>query len=322
VHLLDQLDALEQRRPASGVLELPDGDRFEVTNLSKVYWPKGKLTKGDLMRHYVRASKYILPVLDKRPLVLKRFPNGVAGQQFYQHRAGDRLPANVDVATIQADDEERPHLIGGALKTLLYTSQLAAISQDPWFSRIGSDEHIDHVAIDLDPPDGLPFARVRDVARWVGETLDSLGITGFPKTSGAGGLHIYVQMAPKTSFDTGFLFAQIVATAVADAHPKLATVERSIKARGKRVYVDYMQNVRGKTLASAYSARASEFAGVSTPLTWQELETDVVPKDFTIANFESRMKSVGDLWARLRKAKGADLRGITKRRGTEAQRKK
>lgn len=266
------------------------------------------------MRHYVRAAPYILPVLDKRPLVMKRFPNGITGQPFYQHRAADRLPANVDVATLAADGEQRPHLIGGALKTLLYTVQLGAISQDPWFSRVGSDDEIDHVAIDLDPPDDLPFARVREVALWVGDALDALGVAGVPKTSGAGGVHIYIPMAPKTSYDTGYLFAQVVATMVAEAHPTLATTERSVKARGTRVYVDFMQNVRGKTLASAYSARASEFAGVSTPLTWTELETGIVPKDFTIQNFDWRMRTVGDLWSRLRKTKGADLSTITEPR--------
>jgi bifunctional non-homologous end joining protein LigD len=114
-------------------------------------------------------------------------------------------------------------------------------------------------------------------------------------------------MSPGTSYDSGFLFAQIVATMVAEKHPREATIERSIKARGRRVYVDYMQNVLGKTLASAYSARASEFAGVSTPLTWDEVEAGVSPRDFTIANFDQRMKEAGDIWAALRKAKPPDL---------------
>jgi bifunctional non-homologous end joining protein LigD len=117
-------------------------------------------------------------------------------------------------------------------------------------------------------------------------------------------------MAPGTPYESGFLFAQIVATTVAERHPKEATIERSIKARGRRIYVDYMQNVLGKTLASAYSARASEFAGVSTPLTWEEVEEGVEPQDFTIASFAQRIKDAGDPWAGLRKAKGADLRAL------------
>jgi bifunctional non-homologous end joining protein LigD len=307
--LLGQLDAI-QDGSGSGVLELPGGDRLEVTNLRKMFWPKLKLTKGDLFRHYVRMAPYILPVLADRPLVMKRYPNGVDGKPFYQHRAPDKLPPGVRVERATSETETRPHLIGGSLLTLLYTAQLASISQDPWFSKIGSEDIVDHVAIDLDPPDGLPFARVLDVARWVREELDALKAPGFAKTSGSGGLHIYVPMPADTPYEAGLLFCQIVATMVAKKHPKLATIERSLKARGGRIYVDYMQNARGKTLASAYSARANEFAGVSAPLTWAEVDEGVSPKDFTMRTIAARLEAVGDLWAPLRKSKGADLRAV------------
>jgi bifunctional non-homologous end joining protein LigD len=210
---------------------------------------------------------------------------------------------------VQSSDN-RPQLVGGNLKTLLYTTQLAAISQDPWFSRVGSEDMVDHVAIDLDPPEDLPFARVLDVAQWVRDELALLKAPGFPKTSGAGGLHIYVPMPRETPYDAGLLFCQIVATMVARKHPKAATVERSIKARGRRVYVDYLQNIKGKTLASAYSVRANAFAGVSTPLTWEEVEAGVTPRDFTMRNIATRLTAVGDLWAALRKAKGANLKAV------------
>jgi bifunctional non-homologous end joining protein LigD len=309
--LLDQLDVLE-KGAGSGTLALPGGERLEVTNLGKVFWPALKLTKGDLLRHYVRVAPSILPALDERPLVMKRYPHGVAGPPFYQHRAPDKLPPGVRVAIADAGSEQRAHLIGGDLKTLLYTAQLASISQDPWFSRIGSLDAVDHVAIDLDPPEGLPFRKVLDVARWVREELDAVGAPGFPKTSGSGGLHVYIPMRTGTPYAAGFIFCQIVATRVAEKHPKAATIERSIAARGQRIYVDYMQNVLGKTLASAYSPRANEFAGVSTPLTWDEVDTGVSPRDFTIVNFANRLKAVGDLWAGLRKSKGVDLVSTTK----------
>jgi bifunctional non-homologous end joining protein LigD len=317
--LLKKLDEIE-RGPGGGVITFPGG-RLEVSNLGKVFWPAAggskrtrptsqrALTKGDLLRHYVRVAPMILPVLADRPLVMKRFPNGIAGAPFYQHRAPDKVPDGVRIERVATGTETRPHLVGGSLTTLLYTAQLGSISQDPWFSRVTSPG-VDHIAIDLDPPDGLPYARVLDVARWVRDALDSLKATGFAKTSGAGGLHVYVPMAPGTPYESGFLFAQIVATTVAERHPKEATIERSIKARGRRIYVDYMQNVLGKTLASAYSARASEFAGVSTPLTWEEVEEGVEPQDFTIASFAQRIKDAGDPWAGLRKAKGADLRAL------------
>ena len=326
--LLTQLDEIE-RGPGGGVLTFPGG-RLEVSNLGKTFWPSpggskktrptqsgsrpgpgpGALTKGDLFRHYVRVAPMILPVLADRPLVMKRFPDGITGPPFYQHRAPDKVPDGVRIERVATGTETRPHLVGGALATLLYTAQLGSISQDPWFSRVPSPGVIDHVAIDLDPPDGLPYARVLDVARWVRDVLDALKATGFAKTSGAGGLHVYVPMAAGTTYESGLLFAQIVATTVAEQHPKEATVERSIKARGRRIYVDYMQNGLGKTLASAYSARASAFAGVSAPITWEEVEDGVEPQDFTVATFAQRIKEAGDPWAGLRKAKGPDLKTL------------
>jgi bifunctional non-homologous end joining protein LigD len=303
--LLTQLDEIEAG-PGGGVITFDNG-RLEVSNLRKLFWPKLKLTKGDLLRHYVRVAPFILPVLDDRPLVMKRYPNGVAGAPFYQHRAPDKVPAGVRIERVNAGTEIRPHLIGGGLATLLYTAQLGAISQDPWFSRVQMPQVIDHIAIDLDPPDGLPYRRVLDVARWVRDAIVSVKATGFAKTSGAGGLHVYVPLPPQTPYESGLLLAQIIATMVAERHPKEATIERSVKARGRRIYVDYMQNALGKTLASAYSARASEFAGVSTPLTWDEVDEGVSPRDFTVANFDQRITSAGDLWAGLRKSKGTKL---------------
>ena len=309
--LLEQLDAI-QDAAGDGVLRLPDGSALEVTNLRKPFWSQPDLTKGDLFRHYVRVAPHILPALADRPLVMKRYPNGVAGKPFYQHRAPDKAPAGVRIEMAQTETETRPHIIGGSLVTLLYTVQLASISQDPWFSRMQSPDTVDHVAIDLDPPEGAPFRRVLDVARWVHEELEALGAPGYPKTSGSGGLHVYIPMPPDTPYEAGLLFCQIVATMVAKKHPKAATVERAIKARGGRIYVDFLQNIRGKTLASAYSARANDFAGVSTPLTWEEVEEGVSPKDFTIGTFAARLDAVGDLWAALRRAKGADLRAVMK----------
>jgi bifunctional non-homologous end joining protein LigD len=303
--LLTQLDEIEAG-PGGGVITFDTG-RLEVSNLRKLFWPKLKLTKGDLFRHYVRVAPFILPVLEDRPLVMKRYPNGIAGAPFYQHRAPDKVPAGVRIERVNAGTEIRPHLVGGGLATLLYTAQLGAISQDPWFSRVQTPQMIDHIAIDLDPPDGLPYRRVLDVARWVRDALVSVKATGFAKTSGAGGLHVYVPLPSQTTYESGLLFAQLIATTVAERHPKEATIERSVKARGRRIYVDYMQNALGKTLASAYSARASEFAGVSTPLTWDEVDEGVSPRDFTVANFDQRMTSAGDLWAGLRKSKGTKL---------------
>jgi bifunctional non-homologous end joining protein LigD len=307
--LIQQLDDLQKSR-RDGVLALPDGGRLNVTNLHKVFWPKLKLTKGDLFRYYARMARFILPAVADRPLVMKRFPNGVAGPPFYQHRAPE-VPEGVRSEVVSVA-EARPQIIGGDLETLLYTTQLAAISQDPWFSRVAHPQFADYAAFDLDPSEGVPYARVLDVARWIRDELDALKAFGVPKTSGSEGLHIYIPLPAGTPYDAGLLFCQIVATVVVQKHPTIATIERSVKARGKRVYIDCLQNILGKTLATAYSARASDWAGVSTPLTWAEVDAGVDPRGFTIETVPARLERVGDLWAALRKSRGVNLESVTR----------
>ncbi len=308
--VINQLRALEDARK-DGVITLPGGSELAITNLHKLFWPKLELTKGDLFRYYATVAPFILPAVKDRALVMKRFPNGVDAKPFYQHRATSP-PAGVRVELVEHSDENRPQFIGGDLITLLYMTQLAAISQDPWFSRVQSPELVDYVAIDLDPMPGVGFTQILDVARWVRDELDALGAPGVPKTSGAEGLHIYIPMPKRTPYETGVLFCQIVATIVAHKHPKVATVERAVKSRGRTVYVDYLQNILGKTLATAYSARASDYAGVSTPLTWREVDAGVEREAFTIETVPARLLEVGDLWEPLRRSKGIDLERITR----------
>jgi bifunctional non-homologous end joining protein LigD len=306
--VLEQLRVLEDAG-RDGTIELPGRQTLAVTNLRKVFWPKLRLTKGDLFRYYVQVAPCVLPAIADRPLVMKRFPNGIAGKPFYQHRA-EQAPQGVRVEKV-AVAEERPHLIGGDLITLMYTTQLAAISQDPWFSRVQSAEYADYAAIDLDPPDDMPFRQVLEVARHVHDELERLGAPAFAKTSGAAGLHIYIPLPPRTPYEAGLIVCQIVATVVASKYPKLATVERTVRARGGRIYLDYLQNILGKTLASAYSARASEYAGVSAPLTWREVHEGVNREDFTIRTMPDRLKSEGDLWKSIRAIKPVDLSKVS-----------
>ncbi|HEX6162838.1 MAG TPA: DNA ligase D [Vicinamibacterales bacterium] len=304
--IVDQLDEFERARK-NGRLKLPDGDWLEVTNLHKVFWPQVKKTKGDLIRYYAKISPYILPVVDNRPLVMKRLPNGVEGPSFYQHRAPEPVPPGIRIETLPNDDVPA-RLIGGSLKTLLYMAQLASISMDPWFSTMDDIECADQVAIDLDPQPGATFDQILDCAEWVEEELDRVKVQGFPKTSGSEGLHVYIPLPPGTPYEAGMLFCQIIATMIAAKHPKVATVERMVKRRKDgTVYVDYLQNIIGKTLACAYSARGSPFAGVSTPLTWKEVRQRPKPQDFTIDTIHARLKKTGDLWAKMRKHKGTDL---------------
>ena len=198
--VVDQLQALEDAR-RDGAIALPDGSRMSVTNLAKLFWPKLKLTKGDLLRYYATVAPFILPVVADRPLVMKRFPNGVDDPvAFYQQRKQkEQPPAGVRIEVLPPDIDpiDEPgteRFIGGSLITLLYMTQLAAISQDPWFSRVQSPMDADYVAIDLDPGDGATFAQVRDVACWVRDELEALQVPAFPKTSGSRGLHIYIPL--------------------------------------------------------------------------------------------------------------------------------
>jgi bifunctional non-homologous end joining protein LigD len=301
-----QLQDFEDRK-RDGRLVLPGDDWLDVTNLQKVFWPEPGYTKGDLLRYYARIAPLILPVVSERPLVMKRFPNGVQSDAFYQHRAPDVYPRGVRVEPVPGADVPTM-FIGGQLKTLLYMTQLAAISQDPWFSKLGALAEADVVAIDLDPQPGATFRQIQDVALWVYEELQRLKVPAFPKTSGSEGLHIFIPLPPGSTYEIGVLFCQIIATIVASKHPKVATIERMVKRRpAKTIYVDYLQNIPGKTLACAYSARASAFAGVSTPLKWSEVDDDIAPQDFTIKTVEKRLRKVGDLWAGLRTVKPADL---------------
>ena len=216
--VVDQLRALEDARK-DGTIALPDGSRLGVTNLAKLFWPKLKLTKGDLLRYYATVAPLILPVVADRPLVMKRFPNGVDDRvAFYQQRRQkEQPPAGVRIETLPddldpIDEPGAERFIGGSLITLLYMTQLAAISQDPWFSRVQSPLDADYVAIDLDPGEGATLAQVLDVARWVRDELESMKVPGVPKTSGSRGLHIYIPLPPGTSYESGQLFCQIVAT--------------------------------------------------------------------------------------------------------------
>jgi len=313
--VIDRLRELEDARK-DGELALPNGDRVNVTNLSKVFWPALKLTKGDLLRYYVEVSPWVLPAVDDRPLVMKRFPNGIKAKAFYQQRSREeRPPKGVRIEVLDEgepiDEPNAKRLVGGSLTTLVYMAQIAAISQDPWFSRVQSPFDADYAAIDLDPTAGASFDAVLDVARWVRDELTSLGVPAFPKTSGSNGMHIYIPLKPHTSYESGMLFCQIVATLVATRHPKAATVERMVARRRRgTIYIDYLQNILGKTLATAYSARASDYAGVSTPLTWKEVDAGVDPREFTIRTAPARFRKVGDLWKGLRESEPADLESV------------
>jgi len=281
-----------------GELTLPTGT-LDVSNLDKVFFPQTGQTKGDLLRYYARISPVLLPAIANRPLVMKRFPNGLKGKAFFQQRAPDDPPVCVRVESV-ADEglKTQRRIIGGDLATLLYVAQLGAISIDPWNSRVGSVQDADYAIIDLDPGPRAGFGRVVDVALAVKDVLDSLGLHAVPKTSGASGLHIVLPLPPRVPNDGARTIAELVATKVAESHPKLATIERWVKSRAaSAVYVDFLQNIRGKTVAGVYSVRAKPGATVSTPLAWEEVDEHLDPADFTMDAVIERVRTLGDLWS-------------------------
>ena len=294
---------VEQLRAAPGarqaVLHIDASTTLDISNLGKVFFPAAKVTKGRLLEYYAEVSPYLLPALADRPLVLKRYPNGIKADAFYQQKAPDKAPSGIRVEEV-ADDgiTTQRRLIGGDLATLLYVIQLGAVSTDPWHSRVQTIAEADYSIVDLDPGPNATFRRVIKVARWVKEVLDEFGLHAVPKTSGASGIHIVLPLPRGAGYDVSVTLAELVARRVNEKHPKETTVIRAVKSRpADAVYVDYLQNIRGKTVASVYSARAETHASVSTPLDWTELVDDLEPRDFTIHNVPDRIRRLGDLWA-------------------------
>lgn len=295
--IIAQLTRIEQHS-GSGILGLSSQRKLELSNLDKIFFPRARRTKGDLLRYYTRIAPWLLPAIADRPLVMKRFPNGVDGESFYQQKAPPDPPPIVRVEAVSDEGlTTQRRIIGGDLATLLYVVQLGAISIDPWHSRIGSIANADYAIIDLDPGPRSQFRRVVQVARWVHEELEAFGLHAVPKTSGASGMHIVLPLGTGTPNESARLVAELIATQVAERHPKETTVNRWVQSRPtSAVYVDFLQNIRGKTVASVYSARAEASATVSTPLRWTELTDDLDPRELTIDTVPDRVRSVGDLW--------------------------
>lgn len=292
-----QLEQIE-RRSGEGTLDLGLGRSLHVSSLGKIFFPESGLTKGDLMRYYAWVSPLLLPLLKDRPLILKRFPNGIAGPSFYQQNAGANVPSGVRIAEVQAEDGKKsPRLIGGDLQTLLYTVQLGTIAVHPWQSRLRSSAFADYSTIDLDPGDDVPFTRVVELARRIGDVLAHLGLNGAVKTSGSSGLHVVVPLPARTTYSRSAALAEVISARMAADYPELATTERRIKARPRgTIYVDAQQNSRGKSVACAYSVRERLVAPVSAPLRWDELTARLRIETFTVRSMPRRVARCGDVW--------------------------
>ena len=287
-----------ERDGGDGTVAIARGAELKVSSLGKIYFPDDEFSKGDVMRYYAHVAKLILPVIADRPLVLKRTPEGISGETFFQQKPPEHAPSVVRIENVVSDEGvSQPRITGGDLATLLYTVQIGCISVDPWLSRIGSLDAMDYAILDLDPGPRATFDRAMEVALWVKEELDARGLRAALKTSGSRGLHIAIPLPLRIPYETGVLLAQLIATRVATAHPRDATVERSVKARPPAaIYVDYLQNVKGKSVAGAYCVRAKPGATVSTPLDWKELRAGLDLRGFTIETVPARVVKLGDIW--------------------------
>jgi bifunctional non-homologous end joining protein LigD len=287
-----------ERGDGEGDLDLGRGVTLHVSSLGKLYFPETGVTKGGLMRYYTRVSPMLLPEIDGRPLVLKRFPDGVGGPMFFQQDAGPHIPDVVRVRALRTEEKGmRARIIGGDLATLLYTVQLGAIEVHPWLSRVDDIVSADRCLIDLDPGDDVPFSEVVTLARDVLRIAGECGLPAAVKTSGSSGIHVVLSLPERTSYDTSAALAMLMARAVEAQHPERATVERTISARpAGTIYVDAMQNARGKSAASAYSARARPAATVSAPLAPGELTARLRMEAFTVRTMPARVARVGDIW--------------------------
>jgi bifunctional non-homologous end joining protein LigD len=287
-----------ENRGGDGDVELGKGRSLHVSSLDKVFFPEPGITKGAVMRYYARMSRYILPDIDGRPLILKRYPDGVEGQMFFQQDAGAHVPEVVRVTAVQTLDKGKQNrIIGGDLATLLYTVQLGAIEVHPWFSRIEKLDAPDRALIDLDPGEGVPFPKVVELAQDIVKVARECHLPVALKTSGSRGIHLVFPLPSRASYDTSATLTMLVARAAAAARPELATVERSLSARPERsIYVDAMQNAQGKSMAGAYSIRAKAGAPVAAPLRPRELTPGLRLGSFTVSSMPARTDRTGDIW--------------------------
>jgi len=294
--LIRQLARIE-KDGADRILVFGEGETLAVTSLDKEFFPNDGFTKGDIMRHYARVAPVLLPAIDGRPLTLKRYPNGIEGGSFFQHNAGENVPEVVRVDQVMTEEGKQPRFVGGDLATILYTVQLGAVTANAWHSRIGSLDAPDYAILDLDPGEDVPFRRVVEVAVLVKEELDRLGLRGVAKTSGATGLHVLLPLPRRASYQTAASIAEEVAARVVGAAPEIATLERSVGDRPPgSIYIDHLQNARGKTLASVLSVRARPGAPVSTPLSWRQVTSSLDPRKLTMATVPRRLARIREEW--------------------------
>lgn len=272
---------------------------IKLTHLDKIYFPKDGLTKGDVINYYQKISSYILPYLKDRPESLYRLPNGINKVGFYQKDADENTPEWVEIREIFSESTEKivHYIICNNKQTIAYLNNLGCIEFNTWNSRITKEEYPDYLVLDIDPSARNNFSEVIEVALAAEEILNALNIESYPKTSGSTGLHIYIPMNARYTYEEVKDLAYILMQSINQSLPDLTTLERSLEKRSKsKIYLDYLQNAKGQTLCSVYSLRPRNGASVSTPLEWEELKRGLSPLDFNIWNTLNRLKEKGDLF--------------------------
>jgi bifunctional non-homologous end joining protein LigD len=282
-------------------LEVSFGDRqVRLTNLNKLFWPELKITKRDLLQYYADVSPVLLPHIRDRAMVMKRYPNGAAGEFFFMKRAPAPRPDWIEICRLQHGSKMVDFPMVQDLASLLWVVNLGCIDLNQWYGRCDDAERPDYLHFDLDPVAGTSFEHVREIALILRDALTSLKMPSFAKTTGSKGIHVYVPIVRGPMQKEVWMFARELARVLQDAHPKLITTTYNVARRPKgTVLVDYNQNASGRTLASVYSVRPTPRATVSTPVTWKEVERGITIEDFRIDNASGRIKKLGDLWAPL-----------------------
>ena len=277
-----------------------EGKPLRLSNLNKVYFPESGYTKRDLLAYYYRMADHLLPFLDGRPLVLRRYPNGITGTPFFQKDAGETVPEWMQTVNIYSEEKRRevPYFVANDRAALLYLTNLGCIDHNPWSSRRDDLEHPDYFFFDLDPTEGTDYGTVVDVAQAVLKKLLELGLAVYLKTSGATGLHMYIPVEPGYTYEQVRTFAEIIGRLVARENPQKVTQERAVeKRRQGTVLIDASQNALGRPLATVYTVRAFPRAPVSTPISPGELNRSLRPEKLNLKTTPARVENLGDLWA-------------------------
>lgn len=284
-----------------------EGQVVTLTNLEKLYWPEEQITKGDLITYYQTVGDIILPYLKDRPESLLRHPNGIKAAGFYQKDAGEHAPDWIETAAIHSEstNEQVQYIICQHKAALAYLNNLGCIQLNPWNSRLTNPEKPDWAVIDLDPGENT-YDEVVEAALVVKKIADTIGADCYAKTSGATGMHLYFPVGAQYSFAEVKAFAYLLAQKVHDRLPDLTSLERLPKERRKQIYLDFLQNAIGQTIAAPYCVRPKPGATVSTPLHWHEIKTGLHPEQFTIKNMPERLAAMGDIFKPVL-GKGIDL---------------